>query len=125
MLVVEDNTVNQMVIGALLNELQVGARIVGSGEEALMVLAEDPGCCDLILMDCEMPGMDGYETTGRVRQMKNGSQKLPIIALTAHALAEHREKCLAAGMDDHLAKPLTLSSLQLALGRWKDGKRPV
>ncbi|MEE4250798.1 MAG: 7TM diverse intracellular signaling domain-containing protein [Alcanivoracaceae bacterium] len=122
-LVVEDNTVNQMVIGALLNELQVAARIVGSGEEALAVLDEDPDCCDLILMDCEMPGMDGYETTGRIRQLKNGSQALPIIALTAHALAEHREKCLAAGMDDHLAKPLTLSSLQLALGRWKDGKR--
>lgn len=122
-LVVEDNTVNQMVIGALLNELQVDARIVGSGEEALATLSEGPGCCDLILMDCEMPGMDGYETTGRIRQLKNGSAELPIIALTAHALAEHREKCLIAGMDDHLAKPLTLSSLQIALGRWKDGKR--
>ncbi|MFN3713470.1 MAG: 7TM diverse intracellular signaling domain-containing protein [Alcanivoracaceae bacterium] len=118
-LVVEDNTVNQMVIGALLTQLSVSARIVGSGEEALSVLREDPGCCDMILMDCEMPGMDGYQTTGHIRRMKNGSQLLPIIALTAHALAEHREKCLAAGMDDHLAKPLTLRGLQDTLQRWR------
>jgi signal transduction histidine kinase/ActR/RegA family two-component response regulator len=124
-LVVEDNTVNQMVIGALLAQLGVASRIVGSGEEALSVLAEDPGCCDLVLMDCEMPGMDGYETTGRVRRMNNGSQVLPIIALTAHALAEHREKCLAAGMDDHLAKPLTIASLEQALSRWRSAAVPM
>jgi signal transduction histidine kinase/ActR/RegA family two-component response regulator len=118
-LVVEDNTVNQMVIGALLTQLHVSARIVGSGEEALTVLREDPGCCDLILMDCEMPGMDGYDTTRHIRRMKNGSQLLPIIALTAHALAEHREKCLAAGMDDHLAKPLTLKGVEDTLQRWR------
>jgi signal transduction histidine kinase/ActR/RegA family two-component response regulator len=117
-LVVEDNTVNQMVIAALLAQLNVSARVVGSGEEALSVLEEDPGSCDLILMDCEMPGMDGYDATARIRRMHNGSEKLPIIALTAHALAEHREKCLAAGMDDHLAKPLTLKALSERLLQW-------
>ena len=118
-LVVEDNTVNQMVVGAVLGQLEVQARIVGSGEEALAVLSEDPGCCDLILMDCEMPGMDGYETTRRIRALSQRQvATLPIVALTAHALPEHREKCLQAGMDDHIAKPLTLAGLSDVLGRW-------
>jgi signal transduction histidine kinase/ActR/RegA family two-component response regulator len=122
-LVVEDNTVNQMVVGAMLNKLEVSAHIVGSGEEALVLLRENPACCDLILMDCEMPGMDGYEATGHIRKMRNGAQALPIIAMTAHALAEHREKCLAAGMDDHLAKPLTMARMEETLNRWRSASR--
>lgn len=122
-LVVEDNTVNQMVVGAMLSKLDVSARIVGSAEEALSLLQGNPGCCDLILMDCEMPGMDGYQATAQIRQMKNGAQALPIIAMTAHALAEHREKCLASGMDDHLAKPLTMALMEQTLSRWQSVSR--
>src|SRR5690554_298962 len=118
-LVVEDNTVNQMVVGVMLNKLEVVVRIVGSGEEALALLQEDPNCCDLILMDCEMPGMDGYETTEHIRRMSGAVKALPIIAMTAHALAEHRQKCLAAGMDDHMAKPLTLARMTETLNRWR------
>ncbi|MDF1628467.1 MAG: 7TM diverse intracellular signaling domain-containing protein [Alcanivoracaceae bacterium] len=122
-LVVEDNTVNQMVVGAMLGRLEVSSHIVGSGEEALSVLQRNPNCCDLVLMDCEMPGMDGYQTTAHIRRMKNGAQSLPIIAMTAHALAEHREKCLASGMDDHLAKPLTMALMTETLSRWQSAVR--
>ena len=118
-LVVEDNAVNQMVIAALLAELDVQAHIVGSGEEALAALAEMPLCCDLVLMDCEMPGMDGYQTTAQIRRLDSPAAHLPIVALTAHALQEHRERCLAAGMDDHLAKPLSLDRMQQTLARWR------
>jgi hypothetical protein len=118
-LVVEDNTVNQMVVGAMLSKLEVVARIVGSGEEALALLQENPDCFDLILMDCEMPSMDGYETTEHIRNMNSSAKALPIVAMTAHALAEHRQKCLAAGMDDHMAKPLTLTRMTETLNRWR------
>lgn len=118
-LVVEDNAVNQMVIAAMLEQLNVRAQIVASGEEALAVLQQTPLCCDLILMDCEMPGMDGYQTTIHIRNLNGLAAQLPVIALTAHALPEHRERCLAAGMDDHLAKPLSLERIEQTLGRWR------
>lgn len=123
-LVVEDNAVNQMVISALLNNMGVAARIVSSGSEAIDFLTKHEESFDLVLMDCEMPEMDGYEATRRIRKLGGDAGRIPIIALTAHALQEHREKCLAAGMDDHLAKPLTQQAIRDVLARWRSGARP-
>lgn len=118
-LLVEDNAVNQMVVKALLNKLEVRVSIASGGEEALRRL-QGGERFDLVLMDCEMPDLDGYETTRRIRVWEEelAYPRLPIIALTAHALGEHRRRCLAAGMDDHLSKPLTLKQMIIALRRW-------
>jgi signal transduction histidine kinase/CheY-like chemotaxis protein len=118
-LLVEDNAVNQMVVRALLGRLGVSASLASGGEEALEMLAAGDRF-DLILMDCEMPGLDGYETTRRIRLLERSGAlpHRPVIALTAHALSEHRERCLAAGMDDHLSKPLTLQQVTATLYKW-------
>jgi signal transduction histidine kinase len=123
-LVVEDNQVNEMIAVALLKRLGIDAHVVHHGKEALALLACDitraNSGFDLVFMDCEMPVLDGYETTRQLRiwEETNQQQRLPVIALTAHAMPEHRERCLAAGMDDHLTKPLSLAALAIALQRW-------
>ena len=116
-LVAEDNTANQLVIRLLLEKLGLGFEIVHDGLVALERLAARDFAA--ILMDCQMPRLDGYETARRIRAGADGVRqaRIPIIALTAHALASDREKCLAAGMDDYLAKPIRLEALQEALGR--------
>jgi hypothetical protein len=119
-LVVEDNPVNQMVIRALLTKLGLKVEIAGSGGEALERLEKGDIRPDLIFMDCEMPGMDGYEATRRIRLLEK-RQRLahtPIVALTAHVLEEHRRRSLEAGMDGHLSKPLTLSQIEETLQTW-------
>ena len=73
---------------------------------------------DLIIMDCEMPGMSGYEVTQNIRRTENAMSRLPIVALTAHATIGARERCLDAGMDDYLAKPFRKADLQRVLERW-------
>jgi CheY-like chemotaxis protein len=93
--------------------------VAGNGEAALKAFSEKP--YDLILMDCQMPGMDGYEATARIRKLEAsepGRNATPIVALTAHALQGDREKCIAAGMDDYLTKPFNLEQLSAALHRW-------
>ncbi|MCK0152704.1 ATP-binding protein [Alcanivorax sp. S6407] len=119
-LVVEDNAVNQMVIGALLKQLSVSATLTSSGAEALEKLQAQSVSPDIILMDCEMPDMDGYQTTALIRQLENRENhpRIPILALTAHASTEHRERCFASGMDDHIAKPVTLDQLRQKLQQW-------
>jgi len=123
-LVVEDQPVNRLVITGMLQRLGIQPLYGENGQEALDVLAQHPEI-DLVLMDCEMPVMDGYEATRQLRRREASEQSAhrPVIALTAHAMPEHRERCLAAGMDDHLAKPLSLADLTLALQRW--GKNPL
>ncbi len=120
-LVVEDNPVNQLVITGLLSKLGVRVSLSESGAEALHILQSQHQDIDLILMDCEMPVMDGYETSGRIRahEAQSGLSRLPIVALTAHALSEHRERCLEAGMDDHLSKPIALDKLRSTLQGWR------
>ena len=116
-LLAEDNPVNQLVLQALLERL--GCQVVVVADGAAAVEAALGGGHDLVLMDCHMPGMDGYEATRQIRQHeRGGTHRLPILALTAAALAEDREKCLAAGMDDHLSKPASLPQLGEALSRW-------
>jgi CheY-like chemotaxis protein len=93
------------------------ADVVANGREALAALGA--GGYDLILMDCQMPEMDGYEATRAVRQAEIGSGRhLPIVAMTANAVAGEREHCLAAGMDDYIAKPVKMSVLVAVLQRW-------
>jgi CheY-like chemotaxis protein len=105
-LLADDNPVNCKVGERQLNKLDMIVSVVGNGREALQRSAAQE--FDLILMDCQMPEMDGYETTRLIRQGRSGAldPAIPIIALTAHALEGDRDRCLAAGMDDYLTKPL-------------------
>ena len=113
-LVVDDDTTNQLVARHLVGAYGVTVEVLNSGEEALVRLAHAP-YPDLIFMDCQMPGLDGYET---VRRLRAAECRLPIIAMTANALPGDRERCLAAGMDDYLAKPFAAESLVAILARW-------
>ncbi len=120
-LVVEDNPVIQLVVTEQLAALGSTAKVVGNGREALETLTHDS--FDLVLMDCQMPELDGYETTRRIRQREIGGEHLPIIALTAHAMAGDRERCLEAGMDDYLPKPFTEEQLSGVIDRWLGPER--
>lgn len=108
-LVVEDNDINRLVTSTLLGELELEVVEAASGEEALAAWERAP--VDLVLMDCQMPGMDGFEATRRLRELGGGGDVVPIVALTAHAMEGDRERCLSAGMDDYLAKPLLREDL--------------
>jgi len=121
-LLAEDNLVNQKVILAQLSQLGYTAQVAANGLETLQAL--EMNSYDAILMDCQMPELDGYETTRTIRQREQGSDaryssKMPmyIVALTANAIEGDREKCLAAGMDDYVSKPVRLPDLQSALER--------
>ncbi len=110
-LVAEDHLLSQKVIRGMLGKLGLDADVVGNGLEALAAVQEKQ--YDLILMDCEMPEMDGFEATRRIREQerRQGKKPVPVIALTAHILREHRERSLAAGMNAHVAKPVELGNL--------------
>jgi len=115
-LIVEDNPVNQLVAMEMVKRLGLHADVVGDGAEALAALERLP--YDLILMDCQMPVMDGFEATRRLRDRQPPEQRLPVIAMTANAIRGDRERCLEAGMDDYLPKPVRLSELTAMLRRW-------
>jgi len=114
-LLVEDNPINQELACSLLESAGVAVSIAGDGREALAAL--DDQRFDAVLMDCQMPVMDGYEATRALRQRPE-FQDLPIIAMTANAMAGDREKVLAAGMNDHVAKPFRVDELFTTLARW-------
>ncbi len=121
-LLVEDNLVNQAVALGMLNRLQGYEVVIAkNGHEALAVLeVQEERAFDIVLMDCHMPEMDGFETTLEIRNRERVSnrKRIPIIALTANAMDQDREDCLNAGMDDHMAKPLSRQQLQLKLDLW-------
>jgi len=113
-LVVEDNAVSQMVVAGMLKKIGVSFELAGNGIEALAQLQRTDSPFQLVLMDCEMPELDGYETTRRLREWEQAQQRLPlpVVALTAHAMREHQEKAFAAGMNAHVAKPLAFDVLK-------------
>ncbi len=121
-LLVEDTEINQEVMLELLGQAGLLVRVANNGEEALLAVAEHRP--DLILMDCQMPVMDGFEASRRLRT-DPANQALPIIALTANAMAGDRQLCLDAGMNDHVAKPVNLAELFNALKRWLPGRSTV
>ncbi|MBS0375720.1 MAG: response regulator [Proteobacteria bacterium] len=115
-LLVEDNAVNRRVAEHQLRKLGCLVSVACNGIEA--VEAALAGGVDLVLMDCQMPLLDGFDATRQIRQREPAGQRLPIIALTANALAGDRDSCLAAGMDDYLSKPLEPAALAASLARW-------
>ena len=121
-LIAEDNLVNRMVIMAMLGELDasgLSVTVVEDGQQALDFITQG-GMPDLVLMDVQMPVMDGLEATEKIRlwQADHGKPRLPIVALTANAYEDDRQKCLAVGMDDFLVKPLDMKKLHATLTRW-------
>jgi CheY-like chemotaxis protein len=105
----------------MLKQLGVEFTAVGNGREAVEAVARAP--FDVALMDCQMPEMDGFEATRAIRAREatapSAARRLTIVALTANAMAEDRERCLSAGMDDHLAKPYSVDQLRQLLQRWR------
>jgi two-component system, sensor histidine kinase and response regulator len=116
-LLAEDHPINQQVIVEQLGVLGYHADCAANGQEALDLLAAKS--YDLVLMDCQMPVLDGYETTQKLRKIEKGDRHTFVIALTAHALPGEREKCLTAGMDDYLSKPVDLEALSAALKKYE------
>jgi signal transduction histidine kinase/CheY-like chemotaxis protein len=115
-LVAEDNVVNQRLVRHMLEKLGCRVDIAGNGREALTMVANLR--YDILFMDCFMPELDGYAATAELRRSElAGTRRLPVIALTANAMAEDRARCLAAGMDDYLSKPVRLEEIRGALGR--------
>jgi PAS domain S-box-containing protein len=115
-LVVEDNPTNQMVAVGLLARLGFDADVVGDGRRAVEAVAHRDYAG--VLMDCNMPIMDGYEATMAIRRQEGDGAHVPIVAMTAGALVGDRERCLAVGMDDYVSKPVKLGELERALSRW-------
>jgi len=114
-LLAEDNPVNQQVARKFMERRGHSVTVAGNGREAIDLAAQQT--FDLVLMDVQMPEMDGFEATRAIRAF-HSEKHLPIVAMTAHAMRGDREKCLGAGMDDYIAKPLAVSSLSQALDKW-------
>jgi PAS domain S-box-containing protein len=116
LLVAEDNAVNQIIAVAALERCGCRVEVVGDGRQALEALSAHR--YDAVLMDCQMPEMDGYEATVELRRRENGARHTPVIAMTAHAMTGDRENCLEAGMDDYISKPIRRQQLLDTLRRW-------
>jgi PAS domain S-box-containing protein len=120
-LVAEDNPFNQKVVLRQLREMGFGADAVGNGIEALEAMHRIS--YDLVLMDCQMPDMDGYACAAEIRRLEDGAKHVPVIAMTAHVMKDDRDKCLAAGMDDFLSKPVRVAHLEEVLTTWLGEQR--
>ena len=117
-LVAEDNSISTKVIRGMLRKLDLQPDTAGNGEEALEAIKAHP--YDLVLMDCEMPVLDGFEATRQLRKWETsaGRPRTPVVALTAHIFSEHRERAREAGMDGHMAKPVEMSQLREVIAHW-------
>ena len=121
-LLVEDNMINQEVMIAILKNLKINLSVTNDGLDALAILARNQSATfDLILMDCQMPNLDGYEATRQIRAGDAGEQfnKIPIVALTANTMNSEREKCLDAGMNEYLTKPIDIDALKSVLAKYQ------
>ena len=127
-LVVEDNLVNQKVAVGTLEQMGFRADVANDGAAAVAATAVDQAGrsrYSVVLMDCQMPVMDGYEATAEIRRREGAGRHVPIVAMTASAMEGDRERCLAAGMDDYVSKPLRASDLAAVLSRWTGAQWPV
>ena len=117
-LVVEDNQVNRMIVEKILDQLDYSVTAVDSGQACLDTVSLSQ--YQLIFMDCQMPGMDGFKTTKNLREheLNKGLKSTPIVALTANTSANIRQKCLAAGMSDYMPKPVSLEKLKKVIEHW-------
>jgi len=122
-LVVDDNAANQKVALRMVERLGYRADVASTGAEAVTMVGR--GHYDALLIDCQMPEMDGYEATRQIRHNERGGRHVPIIAMTADAVSGERERCLAAGMDDYITKPIKLHVVAAVLERWLATKEAV
>jgi two-component system sensor histidine kinase/response regulator len=116
-LLAEDNAINQRIATIMLEKLGCRVHAVPNGLEAMRAL--HAATYDVVIMDCMMPEVDGFEATREIRREEGSKRHIPIIALTANAMEGDRERCLAAGMDDYLSKPIKVEEMQAVLARWK------
>ncbi|MBI1260188.1 MAG: response regulator [Rhizobiales bacterium] len=124
-LVAEDNEINALLTRTLLEHVGHKVTIAQNGQKAIEALeAHEAGTFDVVLMDLHMPGMDGFEATAHIRNLNDARNAIPIIALTANAMAEDRQNCLNAGMDDYLSKPVAADALARTLLRWAGKQSP-
>ncbi|MFH1845833.1 MAG: two-component regulator propeller domain-containing protein [bacterium] len=122
-LLVEDNPFNQVVARHMLERLGCRLELAGNGLDAVEMAKQHE--YDVVLMDCQMPELDGYEATRRIRRQESGGKRVPIVAMTALAMTGDRERCLAAGMDDYLTKPVSREELARLLVKWGQGATAV
>jgi len=118
-LIVEDDFVNQQVAAEILKELGCTVQVAGNGVEALALL--ERVSYDIVFMDCQMPRMDGFAATAEIRRREADERHTPIVAMTAHAMTGDRERCIEAGMDDYVSKPIDQASVLQAMRRWIGG----
>jgi CheY-like chemotaxis protein len=117
-LLAEDNPINRLVAVRMIQKIGCTVQVVHNGREAVEAALRDR--YDLILLDCQMPEVDGYQAAREIRRLEGPEWRNVIVALTASALPGVREKCLEAGMDDYIAKPVSLAALQGTLAKWLD-----
>ncbi|MDA0181263.1 response regulator [Solirubrobacter phytolaccae] len=122
-LLAEDNPTNQAVAVNILKKRGYRVEVVGNGEEAVAAIRRGPFAA--VLMDCQMPVLDGYAATAEIRDLEGEARHTPIIAMTAHAMEGARERCIEAGMDDYLSKPLRPEALDEVLGQWLERPAPA
>jgi two-component system sensor histidine kinase/response regulator len=120
-LVVDDNIVNQRLARRLIERLGYSVDVAGDGNEAIVALERRP--YKLVFMDCQMPIVDGFEATRRIRALKSAHRLTPVIAMTASAMSDDRARCIEAGMNDYISKPIKLAALISAIERWCSGPR--
>ena len=125
-LLTEDNLINQKVASLMLRKLGCTFELASNGEQAVAALLTGQNF-DVVLMDCQMPVMDGFAATHKIRDDRSGrfNPQIPIIAMTANAMQGDRETCIAAGMNDYIAKPIDLAVLLATLKRWKPKDEPL